>query len=141
ATTENGPLKSSKQHDTSIKTQPLKSQKSGNTEPSTVITSRSSTPPSNVSSIAVTDEENEPFTVPRPKRVSGKAKETSSNIVPIKSTTTIPVSVIPLQPTPSPPPPPQTTIPKSSSTRSELSEQRQHQQELSRSSDSINDQQ
>ncbi|CAF4354842.1 unnamed protein product, partial [Adineta steineri] len=62
ATTENGPLKSSKQQDIPIKTQPLKSQKSGNTEPSTVITSRSSTPPSNVSSIAVTDEENEPFT-------------------------------------------------------------------------------
>jgi len=56
---------------------------------------------------------------------------------------------VPPQPTPSPPPPPPmppspssppaTVIPKPS--RSDLSEQRQHQQDLSRSSDSINDQQ
>jgi hypothetical protein len=63
--------------------------------------------------------------------------------VPVKVTLTTD-SVVPLQPTPSPPPPapplPQTVIPKPA-TRSDLSEQRQHQPDVSRSSDSISDQQ
>lgn len=49
-------------------------------------------------------------------------------------------NVVSPQPTPSPPPPPPTVIPKPSF-RSDLLEPRQTQQDLSRSSDSINDQQ
>ena len=75
----------------------------------------------------------------RSKRVSGKTKDTTTSVVPAKAAP-VTDNVVPLQSTQAPPPPPQTVITKPS-TRSDLTEQRQHQQDLSRSSDSINDQQ
>ncbi len=85
--------------------------------------------------------------VARSKRVSGKIKEPTTSLAPVKSSPVV-NGVIPLQLTHSPPhpipppssPPPPLRIPKSA-TRSDLSDQRQHQQDMSRSSDSINDQQ
>ncbi|UJR33639.1 hypothetical protein I4U23_021073 [Adineta vaga] len=151
-TTENAlVVKSSKQQaETLVKPQPLKVQKSPNTEQSTVITPRSTTPPSTPQSASFTDEENEPFMVARSKRVTSKTKEITTNVTPAKSTP-LTNGVVSSQSTPPslpPPPPPAPPLPplpsigiSKSTARSEISEQRHHQQDLSRSTDSLHDQQ
>ncbi|CAF0749813.1 unnamed protein product [Adineta ricciae] len=139
-TTENGlAAKSSKQQiETIIRSQPLKASKSPNTEQSTASTPCSTTPPST----SLTDEENEPFVPARPKRVTSKVKESTSNFTPVKSTPAV-NGTVSSQTTP-PPTQPLPSLPTGVSkptTRLELSDQRHHQQEISRSTDSINDQQ
>ncbi|CAF2702202.1 unnamed protein product [Rotaria sp. Silwood2] len=146
---DNCPAKPTKnQHETSTKSQQLRTQKLTTTEQSTVVLSRSPTPPPTTSLNSVKDEESEPFVVARSKRVSGKTKESTTSIVPVKSTP-ITDGVVPIQPTPSiphvpPSPPPallSSPVIEKPSTRSDLSEQRQNQQDLPRSTDSNNDQQ
>ncbi|CAF4461293.1 unnamed protein product [Rotaria socialis] len=142
--TDSYPGKSSKQQ-TEVSTKPnqLKAQRSNHTEQSTVVTSSPSIPPSTNSATTVTDEETEPFVIPRPKRYLSKTKEVTTSIIPVKSAS-ITDGIVPVQPTPSLPhisPPSSSTVIEKSSTRLDLSEQRKDQQNLSRSTDSLNDQQ
>ncbi|CAF3551098.1 unnamed protein product [Rotaria sordida] len=138
------PKPTKNQHETSTKPQSLRTQKPTTTEQSTAVTSRSPTPP-DIPLISVADEESEPFVVARSKRVSGKTKELTTSIVPVKSTP-ITDGVVPMLTRPSLPhlspssslsPP----VSEKSSSRSDLSEQRQNQKDLRRSSDTISDQQ